>query len=103
VRIRVRRLGGIAGNIAVAAELDTADLPADDATRLEEALGGLPWGTPAAAPPHPDAFRYEVDLPDEPERGTAVLGEAEMERGMELLRGHLKTHGVVGPARRPGA
>jgi hypothetical protein len=103
VRIRVRRLGGIAGNIAVAAEMDTADLPADDATRLEEALGGLPWGAPAAAPPHPDAFRYEVDLPDEPERGTAVLGEAEMERGMGLLRGHLKTHGVVGPARRPGS
>jgi len=101
VRIRVRRLGGIAGNIALAAELDTADLPADDATRLEEALGELPWGAPAAPPPHPDAFRYEVDLPDEPERGTAVLGEAEMERGMELLRGHLKTHGVVGPARRP--
>jgi hypothetical protein len=102
VRIRVRRLGGIAGNIALAAELETADLPSDDAERLEEAVGALPWGAPAAEPPHPDAFRYEVDLPDEPERGTAVLGEAEMERGMELLRTQLKRDGVIEPGRRPG-
>jgi hypothetical protein len=102
VRIRVRRVGGIAGNIALAAQLDTADLPSADAARLEEALGGLPWGAPAAEPPHPDAFRYEVDLPDDPERGTAVLGEAEMERGMEMLRLHLKRDGVVEPGRRRG-
>jgi hypothetical protein len=102
VRIRVRRLGGIAGNIALAAELETSDLPSDDATRLEGALDALPWGAPAPEPPHPDAFRYEVDLPDEPDRGTAVLGEAEMERGMDLLRLHLKRDGVVEPGRRPG-
>jgi hypothetical protein len=102
VRIRVRRLGGIAGNIALAAELETADLPSAEATRLEEALGALPWGAPAGEPPHPDAFRYEVDLPDEPDRGTAVLGEAEMERGMQLLRTRLKTAGVIEPGRRPG-
>ena len=102
MRIRVRRVGGIAGNIALAAELETADLPSDDAARLEQALGGLPWGAPAAEPPHPDAFRYEVDLPDEPDRGTAVLGEAEMERGMALLRTQLKRAGVIEPGRRPG-
>jgi len=102
VRIRVRRLGGIAGNIALAAELETADLPSGDAVRLEEAVGALPWGAPAAEPPHPDAFRYEVDLPDEPERGTAVLSEAEMERGMDLLRTRLKSDGVIQPGRRPG-
>jgi hypothetical protein len=101
VRIRVRRVGGIAGNIALAAELETTDLPSEDAARLEGALGGLPWGAPAAEPPHPDAFRYEVDLPDDPERGTAVLGEAQMERGMELLRLHLKRNGVIEPGRRP--
>jgi len=102
VRIRVRRVGGIAGNIALAAQLETADLPSADATRLEDALGGLPWGAPAPEPPHPDAFRYEVDLPDQPERGTAVVGEAEMERGMDLLRAHLKREGVIEPGRRPG-
>jgi hypothetical protein len=102
VRIRVRRLGGIAGNIALAAELQTADLPSADASRLEEALGSLPWGAPAAEPPHPDALRYEIDLPDQPERGTAVLGEADMQRGMDLLRLHLKRDGIVEPGRRPG-
>ena len=101
MRIRVRRVGGIAGNIALAAELETADLPSGDATRLEEAVGALPWGAPAPEPPHPDAFRYEVDLPDEPERGTAVLGEVEMARGMDLLRTQLKRDGVIEPGRRP--
>jgi hypothetical protein len=102
VRIRIRRVGGIAGNIALAAELDTADLPSADAAQLQDALGTLPWGEPAAEPPHPDAFRYEVDLPDEPARGTAVLGEAEMERGLDLLRVHLTHEGVIEPGRRPG-
>jgi hypothetical protein len=101
VRIRVRRVGGITGNIAVAAELETASLPSDEATRLEEALGTLPWGAPAPEPPHPDAFRYEVDLPEQPDRGTAVLGEAEMEHGMDLLRTQLKREGVIEPGRRP--
>jgi Emfourin len=101
VRIRVRRVGGIAGNIALAAELETASLPPDEATRLEEALGTLPWGEPAPEPPHPDAFRYEVDLPEQPDRGTAVLGEAEMEHGMDLLRTQLKREGVIEPGRRP--
>ena len=101
MRIRVRRDGDVPRYAAHAAELQTADLPAADAARLEEALGALPWGSPAAEPPHPDAFRYEIDLPDEPERGTAVLGEAEMERGMDLLRLHLTRDGVVEPGRRP--
>ena len=100
MRIRVRRLGGIAGNIALAAELDTADLPADDATRLEEALGGLPWGAPAAPPPHPDAFRYEGDLPDEPDRGTAVLEESDLVGDRDLLRIHLQRSGVIESRRR---
>jgi hypothetical protein len=100
VRIRVRRLGGIAGNIAVAAELETADLPAEDAARLEEALDSLPWGAPAGEPPHPDAFRYEIQLPDEAERGTAVLQEGQMTGDLGVLRTHLKEHGVVGPGRR---
>jgi hypothetical protein len=94
-------VGGIAGNIAVAAELETTQLPADEATRLEEAVGGLRWGVAAGEPPHPDAFRYEVELPDEPGRGTAVLQEGEM-GDMDLLRTHLQRDGVIEPRRRPG-
>jgi hypothetical protein len=102
VRIRVRRVGGIAGNVALAAELETSELPADDATRLEGAVGGLPWGAAADPPPYPDAFRYEVDLPDELERGTAVLQEAQVTGDLDVLRARLRDHGVIEPSRRRG-
>jgi hypothetical protein len=103
VRIRVRRVGGLAGNIALAAELETAQLPPDDAARLEEVVAGLSWGVAAGEPPHPDAFRYEVDVPDEPDRGTAVLQEDQLTGDLDLLREQLRRTGVVEPARRrPG-
>jgi hypothetical protein len=101
VRIRIRRVGGLAGNVALGAELDTTQLPAGEAARLEAAVDELPWGTAAAAPPHPDVFRYEVDLPDQPERGTAVLQEGQLTGDLDGLRTHLQQHGVVGPSRRP--
>jgi hypothetical protein len=100
VRIRVRRVGGFSGNIALAAELDTAELAAGEATRLETAVDGLPWGAPAGAPPHPDAFRYEVDLPDRPDRGTAVLQEGQLTGDLDRLRVHLQQHGGLGPGSR---
>jgi hypothetical protein len=77
VKVRITRRGGFAGNVSVSAELDTTTLTGDGAGRLDQAVAGLPWGRPAAPPSHPDAFRYEIRLPDEPDRGTAVLGEAE--------------------------
>ncbi len=100
MRIRVRRVGGFAGNVALAAELETAQLPPDDASRLEGAVEALPWGAAIGASPHPDAFRYEVQLPDEPGRGTAVLEESELAGDTELLRTHLQRAGVIEPARR---
>jgi hypothetical protein len=102
VRIRVRRVGGFTGNVALTAELDTARLTAVEATRLEDAVGRLPWGRAAGAPPHPDAFRYEIDLPDEPGRGLAVLREDGLSGALAPLGEHLTAHGVVGPSRRPG-
>jgi hypothetical protein len=100
VRIRIRRVGGLTGNIALAAELDTAELPAGEAARLEDAVDRLPFDVPAGEPPHPDAFRYEVGLPDEPARGTAVLHEGQLPGDLEPLRVHLKQHGVIESARR---
>jgi hypothetical protein len=100
MRIRVRRVGGLTGNVALAAEIDTADLPPGDAATLERALGRLPWGAAADLPSHPDAFRYEVELLDRPDRGTAVLGEAQASGDLDVLRAHLEEHGVLEPARR---
>jgi hypothetical protein len=102
VRIRIRRVGGFTGNVALTAELDSATLPAPAGARLESALGSLPWGRSAGQPPHPDAFRYEIDLPDQPERGLAVLQERELGGDLAALGAHLSAHGVVGPSRRPG-
>ena len=102
MRIRIRRVGGFAGNVALTAELDTAQLPAGKATHLEDAVARLPWGRAAGAPPHPDAFRYEIDLPEEPARGLAVLQEPELSGALAPLGEHLTAHGVVGPSRRPG-
>ena len=102
MRIRVRRVGGFAGNVALEAEVDTAQRPPEEAARLEAAVHGLRWGAPASAPPHPDAFRYEIDLPDSPDKGAAVLQESELAGDLEPLRVQLKEHGVVGPSRRPG-
>jgi hypothetical protein len=98
VRVRIRRRGGFAGNISVSAELDTAAVPAAGAGRLEEAVAGLPWGRPPAPPSHPDAFRYEITLPDDPGRGTAVLGEAEAADGaLAPLLDRLAQAGTVDP------
>jgi hypothetical protein len=96
--VAIRRRGGFAGNISVSAELDTATLAGDGAARLDRAVAGLPWGRPAAAPAHPDAFRYEVTLPDDPHRGTAVLGEDEAAQGaLAPLLDRLAEAGTVGP------
>jgi hypothetical protein len=102
MRIRVRRVGGIAGNVALAAELETGGLPSSDASRLEAAVAGLPWGADGTGVPYPDAFRYEVDLPDEPDRGTAVLDERALDGDLAPLRSHLQESGTVEPARRRG-
>jgi hypothetical protein len=104
VRIRIRRRGGFAGNITVGAVLDTADVPADRADLLEAAVDRLPWGGPAPVPSHPDAFRYELSLPDSPDRGTAVLGEDDVDDdALGPLLDRLRSAGAVEPPERPPA
>jgi Emfourin len=92
VKVAVRRRGGFAGNVAVGAELETADLPEPQCRALESAVARLPWGRPAAPPLHPDAFRYEVTLPDDPGRGTAVLGEQDVDEDLAPLLDRLRPH-----------
>ncbi len=103
MRLRIRRLGGIAGNVAFGTDLDTAELPADDASRLEAALGRVPWGGPAPAPAHPDGYRYEVAVPDEPGRGTTVLGEGDLQGDLAVLRIHLERTGAPVPRHQRGS
>ena len=92
VRISIRRRGGFAGNVAVGAEVETAELPEAQGRRLESAVDRLPWGRPAAPAAHPDAFRYELALPDDPGRGTAVLGEQDVDDDLAPLLESLRPH-----------
>jgi hypothetical protein len=89
------------GNVTVGAELETRDMTGPEAARLESALERLPWGRPPGAPAHPDAFRYELSLPDSPECGTAVLWEEEVTDGqaddLAPLLDHLKRAGAPEP------
>jgi hypothetical protein len=76
VRVRVRRLGGIAG-VTLRADLDTAELPGGSAPEVDRALAGLDWER-GSGPPHPDAFRYELTRLDDPQRPSVVLNEDEV-------------------------
>jgi hypothetical protein len=93
--VLIRRRGGFAG-LSVSAELDTTTLPADTAGRLEAAVAALPWGVPAAPPAHPDAFRYEITVPEDPDRGTAALGEDELGDDLVPLLDRLAEAGTPG-------
>lgn len=98
MKIGIRRRGGFAG-VTVGAELDTAELPEEQGRRLESAVGHLPWGRPTAPAAHPDAFSYEIALPDDPGRGTVVLGEQDVDDDLAPLLDRLRHGGSVQPGR----
>jgi hypothetical protein len=59
MRISVTRRGGLTG-IPLHGEVDTSELPTDEARRAEDALHLLPDAGAAASLPHPDGFQYEL-------------------------------------------
>jgi hypothetical protein len=90
------------GNVTVGAELETSSLPGADGRRVEAALARLPWGRPAGPPPHPDAFRFEISLPERPDRGIAVLEEGELGGDLAPLLERFRVAGAPEPPRRRG-
>jgi hypothetical protein len=83
VRLRIRRLGGIAG-VTLQKQLDTRDLPAESGSHVESAVRGLAREAPAE-PPHPDAFRYEITELDDPQRASVLLNEREVPPELSAL------------------
>ncbi len=60
-----RRTGGFAASALPPVTVELADLPAEERAAVEAALESLdlPWGPKAAhAPPHPDGFRYVLEI-----------------------------------------
>jgi Emfourin len=93
VRLKVRRLGGIAG-VALRSHVDTTELPTDEAAGIERAIRDRAGQTPPA-PPRPDAFRYEISAPDEPELDDLILHEHEVPPELRGLVESLKSSGEI--------
>jgi hypothetical protein len=98
VRLQIRRRGGLAG-VALRADLDTAEFGSETAARVDQAVARL-LGSAGAAPPtpKPDAFEYEITVPD---RGdSVVVGEHEMPSDLEPLIEKLSKVGHIEASRR---
>ncbi len=97
MRIQIRRRGGLAG-IALRADLDTAELGGQTASRVDKAVARLFTETVSVSAPLPDAFEYEITVPG---RGdSVVVGEHELPSDLEPLVEKLAKVGDVEPARR---
>ena len=94
MRVQITRRGGLAG-IPLSAELDTASFQQDTAAQLEQALRELlARGKHRTVPTHPDAFEYEISLP---ERGQSTrVGESELPPQLQPLLQRLATEGQLG-------
>ena len=93
MRLRIRRLGGIAG-VTLRSHLDTAELPPEEAAGVEGAVRERSGQAPATSP-RPDAFRYEISAPDEPELGHLVFHEQEVPAELQGLIESLKSSGEI--------
>src|SRR5262245_56027908 len=96
MRVDVTRRGGVAG-VALHAALDTAQLAAADASRVEAALRGLPWGRRPAEPTGADRFRYEVVTMDGGREQHVVLTESEISDTLRPLLELLTEYGQIHP------
>jgi hypothetical protein len=81
--VRVTRRGGLAG-IPMRGDLETSQLPPDEARLAEEALHQLSVGTPPTPPRHPDAFQYEIAFSAAEGAATqsAVIDEADVSEAL---------------------
>jgi hypothetical protein len=84
VRLRIRRLGGIAG-VTLHAQVDTHELPEEQAAGVKGAIRDLA-GHPRPAPPRPDGFRYEITpLEDQGPAEPILLDEREVPPQLKVL------------------
>ncbi|MGH3721293.1 MAG: protealysin inhibitor emfourin [Pseudonocardiaceae bacterium] len=97
MRVYVTRRGGLVG-VALHATVDTAQLSAADAARVEAALRGLPWGRQPGEPTGADRFRYEVRTEVGGHERHVELGETEIPAILRPFVESLLDHGQIRPA-----
>jgi hypothetical protein len=87
-------MGGIAG-LTLRSHLDTAELPTEDAARVERAVRDHAGHVPAAAHPNPDAFRYEITPLDEPALAQILLDQHEVPAELQGLVESIAASGEI--------
>jgi len=93
VRLKIRRLGGIAG-VALQAQFDTAELSAGEASRVEGAVRALAGRAPSG-PPLPDTFRYEITRLENPDSAPVLLDERDVPPELEGLIERVSESGEI--------
>jgi hypothetical protein len=96
MHVRVTRRGGLAG-ILLRGELQTSELPAQQATLAEEALQKLPADRPPSPPRHPDGFQYEIAFsPPDGAARSLVIDEAEVSDALRPVIETAMSRGTLG-------
>jgi hypothetical protein len=93
VKLKIRRLGGIAG-VTLHTQLDTGELPAAQAQAVEAAVQGLA-DEPPSGPPHPDGFRYEITPLDQADPTPVTLAEHEVPPALKPLTEAVRESGEI--------
>jgi hypothetical protein len=94
MRVQITRRGGLAG-IPLSLDTDTRTFDQKIAEQLDVVLQELVTRhEKPRLPPHPDAFEYDIVLPDL--KRTTRLGESELPPQLQPLLQELKRHGNRG-------
>jgi hypothetical protein len=82
MKIQFSRSGGFAGPATKRQiEIDTAELPPNEANQLQSLIDGADLASladRAAQPPRPDEFRYRITVNDEGRSYTATAADTDM-------------------------
>ena len=96
MHVHITRRGGLAG-IPMRGDIETAELPPDQARLAEEALDRLPVDAPPAAPRHPDGFQYEIAFsPRDGASRSTVIDEAEVSDALRPVIETAMGHATLG-------
>jgi hypothetical protein len=96
MHVRVVRRGGLAG-IPMRGEIETSELPAQQAALADAALRGLPADAAPAPPHHPDGFQYEIAFsPADGASRSMLIDEAEVSDALRPVIDSAMDHATLG-------
>jgi hypothetical protein len=96
MHVNITRRGGLAG-IPLRGDIETSELPPQQARLAEEALHRLSVGSSPTPPSHPDGFQYEIAF--SPADGTGrslVIDESEISDALRPVIDTALGHATLG-------